>query len=319
MQQLRLRAEKRRDARRPLILPDEPEQLQGLIQELQIHQLELEMQYEEVVATQNETESLRARYLDLFDFAPVGYVTLDVMGMVQELNLHGAKLLGTTRHRLTNRRFLQFVVPVSRDTFLQFMIEVLATDEPCKLEIGLLRDDDSTLRVRLDGISLPDPKGTRLCRLAITDITAEHRAATDHQQSEARFQALLDHSPDGLLLLRGTYVLSANARAPALLGAADPTHLLGRHLVSFAPSTQPDGRSSRAILDEHFAAVLRTGHARFEWAGRHLDTGESVWHEITLTRLTPLPSDGSPLLLAACRDLTARHHADDALLRGQSA
>ena len=170
MQQLRLRAEKRRDARKPLILPDEPEQLQGLIQELQIQQIELEMQYEQVVATQNETEGLRARYLDLFDFAPIGYVTLDVMGMVQELNLHGAKLLGTTRHRLTNRRFLQFVAPTSRDAFLRFMIDVLAADEPIPLEIDLLRDDDSVVHVRLDGMSVPDPQGTRLCRLALTEM-----------------------------------------------------------------------------------------------------------------------------------------------------
>ena len=304
MQQLRLRAEKRRDARRPLILPDEPEQLQGLIQELQIHQLELEMQYEEVVATQNETESLRARYLDLFDFAPVGYVTLDVMGMVQELNLHGAKLLGTTRHRLTNRQFLQFVAPASREAFLRLMIDVLAsTEEPMTLDVNLVRDDNSTLRVRLNGISLPDPHGTRLCRLALTDLTPEFHATAAREQGEARFQMFLANSPDGMVLLRHHHIIGCNPAAVQLLGATEDQQLIGRHVALFAPPTQPDGRASRAAAEEQMAAAIRTGHARFEWLAKRLDTGAETWQEVTLT---PLATDGPALTLATWRDLSTR-------------
>ena len=170
-QKLRARAEKRRDQSAPVLLPDGPGQLQRLVQELQIQQIELEMQYEELMVAQAETESLRARYLDLFDFAPVGYVTIDILGVVQEMNLHGAKMLGVERHRLTNRRFLQFVAPVSRDAFLRFMIEVLAsTEEPLALEVDLQHPDETILRVQLNGISLPDPKGNRLCRLALTEV-----------------------------------------------------------------------------------------------------------------------------------------------------
>ncbi|MBC7448792.1 MAG: PAS domain-containing protein [Hymenobacteraceae bacterium] len=169
-QSLRARAEKRRDFFTPVLLPDGPGQLQRLLQELQIQQIELEMQYEELLVAQAETESLRARYTDLFDFAPVGYLSLDVLGVVQEINLYAAKLLGTNRHGLANRRFLQFIAPESRDAFLQLMIDVLATEEPTALEVDLLRADDTLLRVRLNGISLPDPKGTRLCRLALTDM-----------------------------------------------------------------------------------------------------------------------------------------------------
>lgn len=169
-QSLRARAEKQRDHSAPVLLPDGPGQLNRLVQELQIQQIELEMQYEELLIAQAETESLRARYTDLFDFAPVGYLSIDVLGVVQELNLHGAKLLGTDRHRLTNRRLLQFIAPSSRAAFLQMMIDVLATEDPVTLDVELLREDDTLVRVRFDGISLPDPKGTRLCRLALTEV-----------------------------------------------------------------------------------------------------------------------------------------------------
>ena len=303
MQRLRERAEHRRTELEQLDFDAAPTQLQRIMQEMQVQQIELEMQYEELLTAHAEAENLRARYTDLFDFAPVGYASIDVLGMVQELNLCGAKMLGTTRHRLTNRRFLQFIAPDSRPEFLRFMIDVLATDDPITLEVEMLRADDTRLRVCLHGIALPDPKGTRLCRLAMIDVSAEHQARTERVQGEERFQAYLDASPDGMLLLRGNHVAAANARAAALFGVATPHDLTSRHLATFAPPVQPGGESSssRAAFDEAVAAAVRAGHARFDWQARPAATADELTLEVTLTAID---RNGPAVVLATCRDLT---------------
>ena len=72
-----------------------PEQLQRLVQELQVYQIELEMQHEQLQA-----ESASARYVDLYDFAPVSYITLNEAGTIEQLNLHAARLRETTRQQL---------------------------------------------------------------------------------------------------------------------------------------------------------------------------------------------------------------------------
>ncbi len=89
-------------------------EMQRLVQELQIHQIELEMQNEELKQARDEAEAERERYLDLYDFAPVGYFTLDRDGVIRQVNLTGARLLGLERSRLLNRRFGHFVSQADR-------------------------------------------------------------------------------------------------------------------------------------------------------------------------------------------------------------
>ena len=112
---LRQRAERRRLASESLPATTAPE-VQRLVQELQVHQIELEMQYEELLLAQTEAESSRMQYVELYDFAPVGYCTLSRAGTVQRLNLHTSQLLGQARQRLLGRRLALFVVPARSAT-----------------------------------------------------------------------------------------------------------------------------------------------------------------------------------------------------------
>ena len=82
-----------------------------------MHQIELEMQNEELLLAQAEAETARVRYLDLYDFAPVGYFTLSPTGQIEQLNLCASQLLGTERLRLVQRRFALFVAPAQRLEF----------------------------------------------------------------------------------------------------------------------------------------------------------------------------------------------------------
>jgi PAS domain-containing protein len=88
-----------------------------LLHELQVHQIELEMQNAELQEARNKVETLLETYTDLYDFAPVGYFSVDEQGLILEVNLTGAALLGIERSRLINRRLQGFVDPPSRKLF----------------------------------------------------------------------------------------------------------------------------------------------------------------------------------------------------------
>jgi len=83
-----------------------------LLQELQVHQVELEMQNEELRRIREELELSRNKYTELYDFAPVGYFTLDKSGLIRETNLAAAQMLGIERSQLTNRPFIGFIADV---------------------------------------------------------------------------------------------------------------------------------------------------------------------------------------------------------------
>src|SRR5579871_3488190 len=93
---------------------------QRLVHELQVHQIELEMQNGELEEARNKMEVLLADYTDLYDFAPVGYMSLNEQGQILKVNLTGAALLGVGRSRLLNRPLPAYVAPADRPGFLKF-------------------------------------------------------------------------------------------------------------------------------------------------------------------------------------------------------
>ncbi|MFT5934403.1 MAG: PAS domain-containing protein, partial [Hydrogenophaga sp.] len=95
-----------------------------LLHELQVHQIELELQNEELVARRGELVAALARYTDLYDFAPVAYATLAADGTLVQTNLAGAQLLGSPRAQLEGRRLAQFVVVADRRTWQNWLDQV---------------------------------------------------------------------------------------------------------------------------------------------------------------------------------------------------
>ncbi len=123
---LRQRAERRRLVSESLP-PDASPEVQRLVQELQVHQIELEMQNEELLLAQAAAEASRLQYVDLYDFAPVGYCTLTPAGTISQLNLRTSHLLGQERQRLRGRRLALFVAPAERDQFAEFVARLWAS------------------------------------------------------------------------------------------------------------------------------------------------------------------------------------------------
>lgn len=142
----------------------------SLIHELQVHQMELEMQNEELQRVQIELEKSRDRYSDLYDFAPVGYFSLDKNGLIIEVNLTGAKKLGVERNSLIKKPFSLYISPVSKDVFYLHLRQVFKTGERRTCELKLVDKKGIQLNVQLESLSVKEGNSGQ-CRTAMSDIT----------------------------------------------------------------------------------------------------------------------------------------------------
>ena len=313
LQQLRTRAEQRRRLVTEVALPHTPEETQRLVQELQVHQIELEMQYEELLHAQAQAQAAHAEYVDLYDFAPVGYFTLTAAGVVTQLNLCASQLLGTVRVRLLDRRFALFVAPPHRFEFGQFLARVFASEVTERTELPLQREDGVTFYGQLEGLRVEGPAGPQ-CRLAVLDVTSRQQATQALAVSEARFRKLFAESADAVVLLQGHQFVDANAAALRLLGAHDKRQLVGSVAWAHAPEVQPDGRRTVDLYRESTAEAMRTGSKRCD-SLMYKVTGEEIWVEAVLT---PIELGGAlPLVHILWRDVTATRAANEALRLSQ--
>ena len=171
--ELRRRAEEllqKTTAETPLS-PTEAEPLK-LLHELQVHQAELEMQNAELRHAREELETALERYTDLYDFAPVGYFTLDRVAVIRDMNLTGAALLGIERSRLIGRRFDSFVSEEGRPAFTAFLAKLAESRERETYEAPLTQNGGRLLHVQIQGTSAESGKEARL---AVMDISERKR------------------------------------------------------------------------------------------------------------------------------------------------
>jgi len=175
--ELRLRAEARlRASKNEAASRTETEALR-LLHELQVHQVELEMQYEELRQSREEVEAGLERFTDLYDFAPVGYLTLGTDGAIRQVNLTGARLLGVERARLLGRRFGVFVGEPDRAGFQGFLEKVFASRAQEVCEVALLKEGKGPLHVHITATVAQDGQE---CRVMMVDIT--ERKQIEHAQ-----------------------------------------------------------------------------------------------------------------------------------------
>jgi PAS domain S-box-containing protein len=152
---------------------------QRLLHELEVHRIELEMQNEELREARVEMESALARYTEMFEFAPIGYVTISLDGVLHELNHAAARLLGAVRSQLLQRRFDSFVVPSQRHRFAELVQRVLDSEARETSELALLLPGGQTVFVQLLATLLARVEPMIL--IAVQDVgvqRAEHEPAT---------------------------------------------------------------------------------------------------------------------------------------------
>jgi signal transduction histidine kinase/CheY-like chemotaxis protein len=212
------------------------EEVLRLIHELQVHQIELELQNEELRRARDEVEASATRYSELYDFAPVGYVTLDAKTIILEINLVGSTLLGKDRALLIGQRFASWVTPATRPA-LEGLVADLHREERASCDLAITRANGVTY-LHVDAV--PEaPAGAAVWRFraALTDVT-EVKAAARIRESDRRKSAFLA-------------VLSHELRNP-LAPIANAIHLLER-----VPPGSDRAIRARAVIERQTAQLTR--------------------------------------------------------------
>ncbi|MBA3873059.1 MAG: PAS domain S-box protein, partial [Anaerolineae bacterium] len=189
--ELRQRAEQRLQEQLVNMADFSLEDAKRLIHELHIHQIELELQNEELRVTQLALETSRGKYSDLYEFSPVGLLTLDTHERIQDANLTFVTLLGVDREKLIKSHLSDFIDSSTQDTYHFFYQALLSTQQPQQCEIVLISPSRSPLVTRLDGIGLMQEitAGTETTyRIAVSDVTLQKQAETQRVELAAERQ-----------------------------------------------------------------------------------------------------------------------------------
>ena len=196
---------------------------EDLLHELQVHQIELEMQNEALRQTQLALELSRDRYLDLYEFAPVGYLSLNHEGLITEANLVGAALLGVDRKRLMNRRFAAFVVAEDGDRWHHQVAHLLEHGDKQRCEIAMRRSDGTRFHAQMDCVGVVTPAESPVVRIAVTDISERKQAEAAQAAAEAARAGALAEA-ERLARLKNDFLanMSHEIRTPlnAIIGMA---------------------------------------------------------------------------------------------------
>nr|WP_315186769.1 PAS domain-containing protein [uncultured Albidiferax sp.] len=170
--------------------------MQRAVHELQVHQIELEMQNDELLRTQLLLEAARSRYFELYDLAPVGYCTVSESGLVVEANLAVAALLGIARGTLVGQRISRFIGKDHQDTYYRLRKQLLETGAPQTCELQIVKLEGQPCWVQMTTSAARDAAGAPEQHLVLADISDSKVMAAAMQASEARYRALVDGSPE---------------------------------------------------------------------------------------------------------------------------
>ncbi len=166
---LRVKAEKRLKAmQQKEIIPEREADLQRLVHELQVHQIELEMQNEELRQTYETAENMLRKFTVLFDLSPMGYFTLDTEGVISELNFTAAEILGERRFSLINSNFKLFIAEDSKHVFNDFFRKIFTSNAKESCEVMLGYDNKPLCTVYMEGVVTEENKN---CFLSILDTS----------------------------------------------------------------------------------------------------------------------------------------------------
>ncbi|MCK9581936.1 MAG: PAS domain S-box protein [Methanoregula sp.] len=237
-----------------------------LIHELQVHQIELEMQAEELRRSQLALTESRDEYLDLYDFAPLGYFTLTGTALISRTNLTAAMLLGVERNRLNNARLRTYIVPEDLETWDQYFSDLKKTDSKLTATIRLKRADTSVFPARLESIRLGSSDGQSI-RVAVSDISDLVKAETELKDTRDMIllQArMLDAVGDAVIAVDPDHKIIFWNNAATRMYGWKPEEVLGHDTieVTVPEISKDDARKIISQLDsgESWSGEYRVHH-----------------------------------------------------------
>ena len=285
-----------------------PEEVRQMLHELEVHQTGLEMLNEELRQTQEKLEAARARYFDLYDLAPVGYVTLSEQGLILESNLAAAILFGVARGEMIKQPLGRYILPEDNDTCYLHRKQLFETGIPQTCELRMVKKDGTAFWVYLEAAVAQDVDGTPLCRTVMIDITERKEMEKTFTESKDRYKIAIEHSNDGVAIVRGDNHAFVNKRFLEIFGYEQAEEIVGKPVSLTA---HPDDRE-RVLRNNRKRQKKESAPSMYEMKGIKKN-GETVYIEVSATNV---PFLGKPASLAYLRDVTSRKQREKELEEG---
>ena len=253
--ELRHRAEKRvREKSEEMPEPGRAlsaEESRPVLHDLRVHQIELEMQNEELRRTQAELETSRARYFDLYDLAPVGYVTIGEQGLILEANFTAATLLGVPRGALVKQRLTRFIMRDDQDRYYLHRKQLFATGARQVFDLRLQKEDGTQFWARFEATTTQDAdRATELCRAVVSDISELKRVEEERRHFEHELQQA--QKAESLARMAGAIAHHFNNQLGVVMGNLELSMgeppLEARHLNDALLAARKAAEVSRLLL-----------------------------------------------------------------------
>ncbi|MFC1949473.1 PAS domain S-box protein [Chloroflexota bacterium] len=266
---LRKRAEKILAADPQAIRTMGPADIQKLIYELNVHQIELEMQNEQIRQNQLELQETRDKYLNLYDLAPIGYFTLDHNSLIVDVNITGRELLGSEKDSLIGTQFTAYISPDSQDAFYLHLREVLKTGIKGNCELMMLKADGAPFPTKL--ISIADPEKDRninYCITAVIDITKHKQAEESLKKSIINLSSIIESNIDGMVIVNKQGVIHfVNSATESILGRKS-SELVGS-LLGFT-LVEDKSTELEVIRPDKTRLVVEVRIGKTDWEGEDM-------------------------------------------------
>jgi diguanylate cyclase (GGDEF)-like protein/PAS domain S-box-containing protein len=217
--------------------------------ELLVHQVELEMQNEELRRLQAVLDAERTRYFDLFDLAPVGYVALDEANAILEANLTAATLLGLPREKLSHLPLTRVIEPADQDAFYLARKQLVATEKPQTCELRMKKSDGTNFWARLEITKALEEKGKEFCRASISDISAAVTVRASLARREEEYRLLAENASDVVFRCAKDGIIEWISPSVFHITGWTPEDLVGHHFRDFVHPDDTDRlRSAQQAL-----------------------------------------------------------------------
>ncbi len=277
-QSAELRRQAEEIAREKMAQPEDvearsPEEIRQTLHELQVHQIELELQNENLRRAYAELDATRARYFDLYDLAPAAYVAVSQQGLILEANLTAATLLGVVRNTLVQQPLSHFLLPEDQDSYYHHRKELFETDVPQIWEMRLLKQDAAPFWAQVQATVAQDADGAPVCHVAISDISKHKKAEETLRKSEAKYRGLVENSYDVIYTLALDGVITFASPSWTVLLGHPVDQVVGKSFLQFIHRDDVE-RYQLATL-----ALIETGQPQtgIEYRAQHVD-GSWRWH-----------------------------------------
>ncbi len=300
------------DQRNASSVPEEIEahshaEIRQRFHELRVHQIELEMQNEQLRQTQESLEAVQDRYFDLYDMAPVAYCSVSEIGLILEANLKASQLLELTRSVLVGQTLSRFIVTEDQDRYYLLHRQLLASGESQACELRMFQKNGTIFWVHLSATLAPEESGAPVCLMVLSDLTERKQKEKVLEEERLFLRTILQTTEDGFWVIDLEGKIIQVNEAYCRMSGYTRDELLRLEVAAL------EAAEGSAEIAAHIQRLITNGSEIFET--RHRRKDGSVYNvEISATYLNL----GGGKFVAFCRDITDRKLNEEKLRQSEA-